>query len=366
MTGLPPDQLSDRDLLTELVRLGDEVVRACQERQAYAGRIVDDPRWTHSVFPLRFEVQVHSLFLGALDAFDVVVHLLDTRASQQAFNMIRFQVETLALVRWMAESDDPQERQWRAYRVLCGQLARWSKILTQDAAKDPAEAQEVADRAEAAKEKLRQLAQEDYGRPPKEPLGRPQLFAKYLKEGGYETFGMQSELGSHPGAAGNLLFAVDETKLPGITFDFRGAFGHRAYWAGTALLFLHLTIREVGVALGWKDWLDDTLAQMFKHAAPYLLAAAKRKREARERAQKGKTVATCNCCQKNEGTDRAWDTMIVPTAQGNVRRKVATQTLCDTCNDGRFPHYEPMAGGGGEILSCPHHVAAESSSSQDT
>src|SRR5436190_2877399 len=126
MDARPAQKLSDQALLASLVELGNQVVGVCRDRQADAGQIHDDPRWRNSPLPLRFESQVHVLFLGALDAFDVLCNLLGDRASQQAFNGIRFEAETLALLRWMSEPDDSRDRQWRAYRVLCDQLARWS------------------------------------------------------------------------------------------------------------------------------------------------------------------------------------------------------------------------------------------------
>jgi hypothetical protein len=85
--------------------------------------MTDDPRW-EAPLPLRFEGQLASLFLGALDAFDTTARILRARASQQAFNGLQFQVETLALIRWMTEPVEPRGRQERAYRVLCGQITR--------------------------------------------------------------------------------------------------------------------------------------------------------------------------------------------------------------------------------------------------
>lgn len=85
----PPEEMSDQELLVAIVQFGGNLVRLCQEQQAGVGKIRDDARWALSPMPLRFEAQLHVLFLGAVDAFDVVASLLRARASQQAFNMIK-------------------------------------------------------------------------------------------------------------------------------------------------------------------------------------------------------------------------------------------------------------------------------------
>jgi hypothetical protein len=66
-------------------------------------------------------------------------------------------------------------------------------------------------------------------------------------------------------------------------------------------------------------------------------------------------MAECECCRNNPGEVREWETRVIPTNQGDVRRRVPLTTLCDTCNDGQFPYHKPT-GDGGEILACPHDV----------
>jgi hypothetical protein len=46
-----------------------------KDRQAAEGSTTDDPRWA-SPLPLRFEVQLATLFLGALDAHEVTSNVL--------------------------------------------------------------------------------------------------------------------------------------------------------------------------------------------------------------------------------------------------------------------------------------------------
>jgi hypothetical protein len=138
-----------------------------------------------SPLPLGVDAQLRVLFLGAVDAFDAAASILRGRASQQVFNLIRFQVETLVLVRWLTEPRaNARERQLRAYQLLYGQLSRMTKVLAADAKKGPTEAEDVADRAKAAKLRLAELAREDGYPPLKVPPDRRTLFSDYLKEGG--------------------------------------------------------------------------------------------------------------------------------------------------------------------------------------
>lgn len=276
--------LSDEDLLRTLTRLGGKAVRTCQEKQAAAGSIADDPRWSSSPLPLRFQSQVHVLFLGALDAFDAVAALLDQRASQQAFGMIRFEAETLAMVRWLSEPADEETRTSRAYGTVEAQLERWQRVLERDAARGgPPDALDAPKRVEAVVMQLNQIAREDgYAEPLPRPPGRRQLFDNYLPESGWQSFAMYSELGSHPGAAGNLLFALDLQDSGKISFGLGGAFRQRAFWSGAALHFLLLVARQIASALDWNAWLESVMLRLVEEAAPYLNEAARRQGAARD------------------------------------------------------------------------------------
>lgn len=277
--------LSDEELLQALVQAGSGFIRACRERQADAGPVKDDPRWRNTPLPLRMEAQLHTLFLGVVDACDATTGLLAIRASQQAFGMIRFQAESVALIRWMTEPKDERERRKRAYRIANGQLRRWRGVLELDASKGPKEAHEAPKRVAALEKELAELAAEDgFSGRLREAPGRRYLFDKHLKEGGYEAFGMYSELGSHPGSAGNLVFALDEATGGHISFRLGRAFRQRAFWTGTSLMFLLLAAREVAVALGWEEWLKESISPLVKSAEPYLKEAAERKKRGREEA----------------------------------------------------------------------------------
>jgi hypothetical protein len=65
-------------------------------------------------------------------------------------------------------------------------------------------------------------------------------------------------------------------------------------------------------------------------------------------------MAKCDCCHKNPGKVREYQSISVGT-QGDVRKRIPSKTLCDTCNDGQYPHYEPTPDGG-SLLTCPHNV----------
>jgi hypothetical protein len=81
-------------------------------------------------------------------------------------------------------------------------------------------------------------------------------------------------------------------------------------------------------------------------------------REIQDRLTTGeshRTMAICDCCQRNEGTVRKWDTIPIGTSQGVIERHIPAETLCDTCNDGRFPYYGPTGIG---TMTCPHDVQA--------
>jgi len=141
------------------------------------GSLTDDPRW-EAPPPLRFEIQLASLFFGALDAFDVTTGILRRRASQQAFNGLRFQMETVALIRWMTEPTDPYQRQERAYRVLCGQITRYARFLIRDAGRDREALQGVHELRRWG-ERLREIAKQDGIEDLKQELGRPELLKRY-------------------------------------------------------------------------------------------------------------------------------------------------------------------------------------------
>jgi hypothetical protein len=211
---------------------------------------------------------------GALDAFDVTAAILRRRASQQAFNGLRFQMETVPLIRWMSEPTEPGERQERAYRVLCGQITRYAKFLLEDAGRDR-DALQGVHAVRRWGERLREIAKQDGIEHLQRELGRRELFDKYFPKSGYPMFSMYSELGSHPGAFGNLLFSLRPESRE-INYDLGQALVARAFWSSAALVFLWQTCEAIAKALGWDDWLREVVP-IFNAAGPLMSETARRR-----------------------------------------------------------------------------------------
>jgi hypothetical protein len=68
-------EMTDVELLHEVAEYGERLLSVAKDRQAAEGSTTDDPRWA-SPLPLRFEVQLATLFLGALDAHEVTSNVL--------------------------------------------------------------------------------------------------------------------------------------------------------------------------------------------------------------------------------------------------------------------------------------------------
>lgn len=273
MSDSTPSDLTDEELLEAILTSGTQLFHRARLRNAEMGSLTDDPRW-EAPAPLRFEIQLASLFLGALDAFDVTTAILQRRASQQAFNGLRFQMETVALIRWMTEPTEPFQRQERAYRVLCGQITRYARFLMRDARRDR-EALQGVHAVRRWGERLREIAMEDGIDHLQQELGRPELLKKYAPRSGHPTFSMFSELGAHPGALGNLLFSL----WPGsreINYDVGQAVVARAFWCSAAVVFLWQTCEAIAKAFGWDEWLQEVVP-IFNGAGPLMLEAARRR-----------------------------------------------------------------------------------------
>ena len=266
--------MTDVELLHEVAEYGERLLSVAKDRQAAEGSITDDPRWA-SPLPLRFEVQLATLFLGALDAHEVTSNVLRNRASQQAFNGLRFQLETLALVRWLVKPTNATERQSRSYRIVYGQITRWRKLLTEDVARG-ADETDVVDRVNAWRERLRELAAEDNITLNVAP-DRKYLFNNYVPESGYPTFSMYSELGAHPGAIGNTLFSMDLDSR-NIAYTLGEAYVDRAFWLSASVVHLWNTCEIVAPILAWEDWLRDAATPLYVAAAPVMKEILDRRR----------------------------------------------------------------------------------------
>lgn len=97
-----PSDLTDEELLEAILKAGTHLLHQAQIKNAEMGSLTDDPRW-EAPTPLRFEIQLASLFFGAIDAFDVTTAIL------------RLQRTPLSdgndpLIRWMAEPTETRER----------------------------------------------------------------------------------------------------------------------------------------------------------------------------------------------------------------------------------------------------------------
>jgi hypothetical protein len=277
------EALSDRELLEGLAGSGEQLLTAAREQLAAMGDVPDDERWTDSPLPLRFELQMCVLFLGALDAYAATTHLLRARVSQQSFGSLRFQMESLALINWMTKSPDTAERRLRAYKVVCGQLTRWGKILKEDADKDR-DALDGVHHIRNWARRLRQIAAEDGIHHLKQAPKVRELFG-YLDEkqlgsvSGHPMWSLLSELGSHPGAAGLTLFSVDPLSSK-ISYDMTGAEIPRANWITTSIVLLWQTCQSVSKGLGWEQWLLNDAGPAYAASAPLILEVRGRRESA--------------------------------------------------------------------------------------
>ena len=269
------NHLTDQDLLDQLVRSGLTLLTISQQRLARAGRVPDDPRWG-APLPLRFESQVAVLFLGALDACDATIGLLRTRASQQAFHTLRFQIESMAIIRWMSEPKAAADRQHRAYRVACGQIRRFGRFMMRDAGRDRDALNSVrAIRDWAAR--LREIAKEDGIADLKQEPPLPELFKTMRDVAGYPNFSMYSEFGSHPGTAGNTFFALSGDSR-NISYDLGGSVIERGFLVGASIFYLWKTCEAVSPAMSWQEWLQADAQAAYRSALPLLEESVRRRR----------------------------------------------------------------------------------------
>ena len=268
--------LSDVDLVKSIADAGHKVWKSAMEQHATLGSITDDPRWS-SPLPLRFELQLAVLSVGALDAYDVVASLLHARASQQAFGALRYQMESVAVIRWLVEPDDQRERQHRAYRFLCGQLTRYGKFTLKDAGRDR-EALSVVRSIRHSGRKLREIASQDGFPSLKAAPDRAVLWSRCMDERAKPRFDMLSELGSHPGLTGLTLFAV-EPDSSNLEHDLQGGHVQRAFWIAAAIWQLREACEAVSRGMDWAAWLSTELLPRYEAVGPFIEETIRRHRE---------------------------------------------------------------------------------------
>lgn len=210
--------------------------------------------------PTSVRGHVLMLFMSAYDSFGLVLRSLNYQAHSAALGPIRSMAETLALEKWLLESDDPNVRLGRACRLIV------------DAAEQYQVQRQVLDRVVAessqrrvlsgllldGEQKLRVAASDLAARSNiqiAESHGTAsRLMERFLPEhGGYLLYSLLSSAGVHAGALRNKFFYGQPDK--GILdFDFKGMFVARGYWTGTAIsLYLELC-DLVAPILGWGNW----------------------------------------------------------------------------------------------------------------
>jgi hypothetical protein len=77
---------------------------------------------------------------------------------------------------------------------------------------------------------------------------------------------MLSELGSHPGLAGNLLFVWDPDSTV-VKYDFQGAVPARGYWSAAAIVHLWSTCEAVADTFNWNDWINHEARPIYEGLA---------------------------------------------------------------------------------------------------
>ena len=218
-----------------------------------------------------------SLVLGSLDACDATIGLLRARASPQAFHTLRFLVESIALIRWVAKPTDVAGRQHRAYRVACGQVSRFGRFMMRDARQD--RNREALDGVRAVRDwgtHLRDIAREDGIPHLKREPDAPELFKSLDDVAGYASFSMHSEFGSHPGTAGHTFFALASHDRK-ISYDLRGALVERGFLSGTSVFYLWKTCEAVSTAMGWDEWLRSART-VYQRSLPLLEESVRRRK----------------------------------------------------------------------------------------
>jgi hypothetical protein len=291
--------LTEPELLQHVIEGGGRLLEKAKQRLAAVGDLEDDPRWS-APLPLRFEPHLAVMFLGCIDAFAVGAQILGDRATQQAFGSLRFQMESFALINWLTEPSDPQARQDRSYMLTCDQIRRWQRLLIEDARRD--RNRDAIDAAKHAREwgrRLREITAEDGVGELERPPRRMELFRDFGPKSGYPMFSLLSELGSHPGAAGNTLFSVrPDTRK--ISYDMSGSWVARAFFVSVGVVYLCHTCEVVGKVLGWDDWVDETARPTYNAAAPFVYEAMRR-RQAERSPSILPRIETAEAAERHEG-----------------------------------------------------------------
>jgi hypothetical protein len=175
-------------------------------------------------------------------------------------------------VRWLTEAEDADSRRERSYRLVMGSIAGARRIVNREP-KETATKANALQRLDEMETRLRQLAGEDGIPSLKEPLGREQLFERYLPEG-YRMFVELSEFGSHPGFHQFFVFFHDPTTRH-IELNWSAAYEKRLQFAATAYKLFADLCEVAGETVGWAEWLETVARPLVAETASLLQEAKK-------------------------------------------------------------------------------------------
>jgi hypothetical protein len=256
----PPAELSDQELCRDTFELVRGLVQDTGGnliQRSYGQGVYGDPGFGH---PLATQVPHHVLTLLTLaaDAAGVAVGGLGGWASTVALAQLRHLYETFALVSWLLDGDEAEQRS-RGYGLTADAidlLRREGMQWEQLASRDPSAAVYARRYAAAAATMLRDLQglAVSTGVPIGEKPNRSQLMTRYLPDlGGYPAFAALSNAGAHPSALQPVLFYSD-VRTGAMEFDFQGKNVERAYWMACCGECFRLLLDLAGPVLGWADW----------------------------------------------------------------------------------------------------------------
>jgi hypothetical protein len=227
-------------------------------QRTYGQGVYGDPGFEH---PVATQVPHHVLTLltVAADAAGIAVGGLGSWASTAALAQVRLLYETFALVSWLLDGDEAEQRS-RGYALTADAIdllrrdgAHWAQL----GCRDPSAAAYARRYAAAAAAMLQDLQalSVDRGVPiGRKPIDRQELMTRYLPDlGGYPAFAALSNAGAHPSALQPVLFYSDG-RTGAMVFDFQGKNVERAYWMACCGECFRLLLDLAGPVLGWPDW----------------------------------------------------------------------------------------------------------------
>jgi len=267
------ETLSAEELLDRILDLA-KVLLADVERQHKAtfGQLAGVQTWGPMVAIVGCDPQtgLRQVLSQAWETFELLVVGLERRMSSSAIGLVRFLLEAAALARWLAEPQDPEKRQARAYGLCLHALRRniragntFEKALERNSAGRP-DIQRILDEVKKVRDQMgNPLAEEEaefvaqlkaIGVVPEMLPSRIDLLTLYSKSG-YDRFMSYSEVGSHPGP--NFWPWLYQSRGDWARVSLRRVEVERAYWLAEGfVLFLEVCLRTAKVG-GWESSLDE-------------------------------------------------------------------------------------------------------------